>query len=108
MGTGASRQQVPGCWPRTCYRSGPDSRSRPWSTSASPTRSTWTGTRSCRTSGPRSTGPGGPPTVPPRRSARATAAPGWRGRHPNDRLRRDDRPRRHRRPRPAAVRQVRL
>ena len=34
-------------------------------------------TRSSRTSGSRSTGPGGPPTAPPTRSPPATAAPGW-------------------------------
>ena len=46
--------------PLTCCPSGPGSRSRPWSTSTSPSSARWTRTGSCRTSGSRSTGPGGP------------------------------------------------
>ena len=72
----AGRGDEAACWLRTCCRSGPGSRSRPWSTSTSPSSARWTTTGSCRTSGSPSTGRSGPPTAPPTRSAPGTAAPG--------------------------------
>ena len=72
-----------GAWsPRTCFRSGPVSRSRSGRTSRWRICSGWTAARRCRNSGRRRSGPGGPGTAPPRPRAAGTPAPGWTATRP--------------------------
>ena len=63
--------------PVTCCRSGPGSRSRHGRTSPWPTCCCSTATRRCRSSGPRSSGSGGPHAARSRPRPAATAGPGW-------------------------------